>query len=131
MSTASLTKSAARRLAGREAPELITVPAQLLFREVNEQIRLRANPGRDEAEFVCECDERTCSRHLRLPIEAYDALRQFPTRFVVSPEHIALSDERVVEEYDTYAIVEKTGPTAGIAIRLDPRRFHEASLWAA
>lgn len=131
MSTASLTKSAARRLAGRDAPEPITVPAQLLFREVNEQIRLRASPLHDEIEFVCECDERACSKHLRLPVEAYDGLRQFPTRFVVSPAHIALKDERVVEEHDTYAIVEKTGPTAGIAIRLDPRRFHEPSLWAA
>jgi hypothetical protein len=101
------------------------VPSQLLFREVNEQIALRLDrpPGCDLGfEAVCECDRRGCARSVQLSVAQYEAVRQFPTRFVMRPGHSNLEDERVVEAHETYVVVEKIGPSAQIAIRLDPRK---------
>jgi hypothetical protein len=84
----------------------------------------RHAPGEPDSEIdiVCECDRRTCSNGLRLSLERYDAVRQFPTRFVMTPGHSHPDDERIVEQHDEFVVVENTGPVAGIAIRLDPRK---------
>ena len=90
----------------------------------DEQIYLRHAPGEPhtEIDIVCECDRRTCSNGLRLSLERYDAIRQFPTRFVITPGHSHPDDERIAEEHGEFVVVEKTGPVTGIAIRLDPRK---------
>ena len=101
------------------------VPSQLLFREVNEQISLRRSsfqPPHEQVEFVCECERRGCTQALLLSREEYEAVRQFPTRFVMKRGHPRTEVERVVAEYERYVVVEKTGPAARVAIRLDPRR---------
>lgn len=101
------------------------VPSQLLFREVNEQICLRRSPFHppdEELELVCECERRGCTHALRLSREEYEAVRQFPTRFVMKRGHPKTEVERVVAENERYVVVEKTCPAARVAIRLDPRR---------
>ncbi len=101
-----------------------SVPSQLLFREVNEQIRRRRSATDDigaDIEIVCECHSTGCAKELRLPLERYESVRRFPTRFVMKSGHTA-EDERVVEDHGSFVIVEKTGRSAGVAIRLDPRK---------
>ena len=99
------------------------VPNELLFREVNEQIARRGsppdgNPG--EIEIVCECGRRACEQRTLLPLSRYEAIRRFPTRFIQVCGQSA-GDELAVEHGDGFVVVEKTGPSARIALRLDPR----------
>jgi hypothetical protein len=115
-----------RKLYGRPAltSREASVPSQLLFREANEQIYLRrsSTAGSDgSVEIICECERRGCVRTLRLSPERYEAVRRFPTRFVMRPGHSTDEDERIVEQHGDFVVVEKTGPSAQIAIRLDPR----------
>lgn len=97
------------------------VPNQLLFRELNEQLLARRASAGGKVDVVCECEHRGCSERISIALDRYEAIRRFPTRFVVAPGHWAGGDERVVEERDGFSVVEKTGPSARIAIRLDPR----------
>jgi hypothetical protein len=104
------------------------VPGELLFREVNEQIAIRrcsAGGELGDLELVCECERVSCARRLHLSLAQYEAVRRFPTRFVLVPGHAALSHDRVVAEFRGFIVVEKTGPTTQLAIRLDPRRRTE------
>ena len=110
------------------------VPNQLLFRELNEEVSLRRDPaggGGGEFEAVCECEHRNCSELISLTRDRYEAIRRFPTRFVVRPGHWSPGDERVVEQHEGFAVVEKTGASARIAIHLDPRARRQDSRPAA
>ena len=95
---------------------------QVLFREVNEQIR-SLTPSADESglELVCECSHDACKKRLPIEVTAYEAVRRFPTRFVVAPGHEIYGVERVVESNRDYNVVEKIEAAAPVAIRLDPR----------
>jgi hypothetical protein len=96
----------------------------MLFREVNEAIYRRASESGQtnaELEILCECEQRRCSEPIRITVERYDAVRRFPARFVRKHGELASDDERVVERYDEFFVVEKSGPVAQSAIRLDPR----------
>lgn len=102
-----------------------SVPSELLFREVNEQILLRLDPrcaAQTMLSAICECERRSCLKTLRLSRGEYETIRRFPTRFLKAAGHASADDERVVEELAGYIVVEKTGLAAQIAIRLDPRR---------
>jgi hypothetical protein len=102
------------------------VRGQALIREVNEQIH-RLDPewtsegGR--CSIICECVNSECLAALQIPSQVYAAVRRFPTRFVLAPEHVADAFERVVEDGGNYVVVEKIGAAAGLAVRLDPRRI--------
>jgi hypothetical protein len=101
------------------------VRAQALVREVNEQIHRVSPPSLLEkglCEILCECVNPDCLSPLEIPTGAYEDVRRFPTRFVVAPTHVAAAFERVVDEGTDYLVVEKIGPAAAIAVRLDPRR---------
>jgi hypothetical protein len=97
------------------------VRGQLLFRRLNEQIRSLADLDA-EFDLVCECTDGDCFERLTVSVEDYEAIRRFPTRFVVKPGHAADQVERVVEETASFLVVEKIGADAAAAIRLDPRR---------
>ena len=96
---------------------------QAVFRTVNEEIsRVADGFAVDEAlELVCECEHGNCFARLSLPRDEYEAIRRFPTRFLIRADHVG-PDERVVHERDGYAVVEKTGPGAETAILSDPRK---------
>jgi hypothetical protein len=100
------------------------VRGQVLFRRLNEQIRLLADKfGRDaEFDLVCECTDGGCFERLTVSSEDYEAIRRFPIRFVVKPGHAADQVERVVEQTARFLVVERIGADAETAIRLDPRR---------
>ncbi|HKF15304.1 MAG TPA: hypothetical protein VKB13_08770 [Gaiellaceae bacterium] len=98
---------------------------EVLFREVNERLR-ELGEGfslvSEEAEFVCECANQSCTEHVRMPLATYEEVRADPKRFFVLEGHEEPEYEKVVEERNGYLIVEKLpGGPAGIAIREDPR----------
>jgi len=99
------------------------VRAQALFRELNDRInRWGQSQASAGYEIVCECSERGCQQTLYLPVSAYEAVRRFPTRFIVAAGHQNDTSERLVDDHGTYAVVEKFGAEAVAAVRLDPRR---------
>lgn len=103
------------------------------MRDVNDQIvlgTLRSGPIEvgHALELLCECAARTCVEPLVLTLAEYEAVRRFPTRFAIGCGHAVGFDERVVCESPGHWVVEKHGPSAAAAIRLDPRRRHDALL---
>lgn len=97
---------------------------EILFREINEQIKSSADAhGADEHlyEFLCECSNIDCALRLRMTVAAYERLRSDPTQFATAPGHELPEIERVVAECDGYSIVQKHGDAAKLARREEPR----------
>jgi hypothetical protein len=110
------------------------VPNRVLFREVNEQLRSRepATPSAgSQMTIVCECERRDCFRHLRIPVERYDAIRDFAAQFVVSVGHAVDAEEVIIEVESEFLVVQQTGAVAQTAIRFDPRARRPRSPAAA
>jgi hypothetical protein len=124
-----------RRSAVPTPPRSIRVPSQLLFRALNEEIALRQGSlgagDEHEIDVVCECESRNCAKGLRLALGRYEAVRRFPTRFVMMRGHSSATDERIVADDAGIVVVEKIGPEAQVAIRLDPRRRRSCASRAA
>lgn len=86
---------------------------EALFREVNERIAELGqsaqawSPG-GSVEFMCECGvEGGCGERVRMPLSAYEKVREQDDRFVVRPGHETLELERAVDWTDDYVIVDK------------------------
>ncbi len=98
---------------------------EVIFREVNERLRELGETFSLEgelAELVCECGEAGCAERIQMSLAAYERIRSDPTWFVIVPGHEEPDYERVIEETEGYAVVEKlTGGPAEIAISDDPR----------
>jgi hypothetical protein len=98
---------------------------EVVFREVNERLRELGESFSlvsEVAEFVCECANTSCTDRIQLTLPEYEHVRSDPKWFVTVPGHEVLEYERVIEQTDSYSIVEKLpGGPAGIAIREDPR----------
>jgi uncharacterized protein (DUF1499 family) len=94
-----------------------------LFRAVNEEIAgVTEDAPVDDARFVCECDDPECTEPMHIRLDAYEEVRDEPTRFIVKPGHVNENIERVVEETDGYEVVEKDAPGAAeVAEELDAR----------
>jgi hypothetical protein len=109
-------KSAALRVARNQA----------LFRAVNEQIeasnqKFHMTLG-DRADFVCECADDNCMERITVTIDQHEALRRFPTHFIVKRGHVYPEFERVVEEVEGF-------PSSRSTVRLASR--HSSSIPAA
>ncbi len=72
--------------------------------------------------MLCECGNPGCLERIEVAAADYEAVRRYPIRFIVKPGHIAGEGERIVREASECVVVEKLGPAAGVAVRLDPRR---------
>jgi hypothetical protein len=95
---------------------------EALFREANERLEDAALAApTDVARFLCECSDASCDQSIPVPIEAYEAVRAVPTRFLVAPGHVDAAIEHVVETHDEYVVVQKHGASAVVAIESDPR----------
>jgi hypothetical protein len=81
---------------------------QVLFREMNDQIRALAEDfGVDaDCDLVCECVDGACFERVSMPIDDYAAIRSVSSRFIVKHGH-AVDGERVVEATDRYDVVER------------------------
>ena len=77
-----------------------------VFRAVNEEIDDRAE-GAPERDYVCECADTGCADTIRLTRGEYVHIRAGESRYVVVSGHQVTGLERVVEEHETYLIVEK------------------------
>ena len=103
---------------------------QVLFRDLNEEIRQIADSfDADESlELYCECEIGDCSARLSVTHQQYEAVRRFPTRFLVLADHVS-SQERIVEVLSGSGsvVVEKVGVGARTAILADSARRGAAS----
>ena len=106
-----------RRLAQNEA----------LFREVNERVSevnahwTDSGVGAPTFDVICECARESCAETFSVTRPGYEAVRADPARFLVLPGHELTEVERVVEDHETYIVVEKTGESKPYVERLDPR----------
>ena len=108
-----------------ERASIRSIPPQALFREVNERIEELAEEfgaGTGTVSLLCECANSGCLERIEISAADYEQVRRFPTRFLVKHGHVNRGSERIVRETGGYVIVEKTGPDATEAVRLDPRR---------
>jgi hypothetical protein len=97
---------------------------EALFREVNERIEdINQALGADEpSDFLCECGDDSCTLPVSLTLAKYEQVRSNPTHFVIAPGHEVIDVERVLEQHDDFAVVEKfTGEAERIAVETDPR----------
>lgn len=86
---------------------------EAIFRAGNERIvhnREKSLVGEKSSTLplICECGSADCMETIELTRGEYEAVRQNKAHFAVEPGHQD-EDELVVEEFDRYAIVEKTG----------------------
>jgi hypothetical protein len=97
---------------------------EVLFREVNEQIRMAAEGHGVDAhlyDFFCECSNTDCDFRLSLTLADYEQVRRHSDRFFVAHGHWLPEIEQVVERRDDYDVVAKEGHAARLADALDPR----------
>jgi anti-sigma B factor antagonist len=85
------------------------------FRDYNDR-RLQHEPvdatdDREPIPFVCECGDKDCIEALVITAEQFTAAHSAPNRFLVRPGHVYDDVERVVEEHDTFTVVEKQPQT--------------------
>jgi hypothetical protein len=108
-----------------DARETRLAKNEMLFREINEQIKHSAEQHGNDAhtyEFLCECSNMDCTLRLHMTVAAYERLRSDPTQFAVAPGHELPEIERVVEDCGGYSIVQKYGEAAQMGREQDPRR---------
>jgi hypothetical protein len=101
---------------------------EALFREVNERIvELETGlAGYDPEDsllvgFVCECPDEECSETLEVTRGQYEAVREYPRRFLVLPGHEDGDIAQVVERHAQFLVVEKVGEAGEVAVDQDPR----------
>lgn len=94
-----------------------------LFRGVNERIAAAAAGfGADEASFVCECADPSCTEFVRATLAEYEQVRADGARFLLAPGHELPEVERVKWAGRRFELVEKVKPRVRkTAQRLDPR----------
>ena len=83
------------------------------FKQYNERRKAfeahLTEPG-DVIPFVCECGDAGCYDGLPLTIDEFDEAHSARMRYAVKPRHVMPDYERVVQQYDSYWIVEKYDP---------------------
>jgi hypothetical protein len=96
---------------------------EAFFRAVNEGIAEASERFEsEEAEFLCECGDASCTHRIEVSLDEYESVRSHPTRFLVERGHDLPELEEVVHRRPRYAIVEKVDRVAAaIARRLNPR----------
>jgi hypothetical protein len=77
------------------------------FADANEQIldaatRIHVEP----VPFLCECSARNCVDLIQLPLDAYRRVRE-SGGFMIRPGHDDPHVEQVIEDHETYQVVEK------------------------
>jgi hypothetical protein len=105
-----------------EEGQIGSTRVQSFFRGVNERVAACVRDPRVRLEVVCECGRESCAALLPMSFAEYEAVRRFPTWFVVAPGHGDAELERVVSGGEAHEVVEKRGAGALAAVRLDPRR---------
>jgi|SRR5215204_3164976 len=99
---------------------------EAVFREVNERVEeIHQTLGSADGtlDIICECGALTCTERLSVPIAEYERVRSDPTHFLLQFGHEDPTVERMIENHETYIIVEKEGTDVEeIVEATDPRR---------
>lgn len=103
---------------------------EALFRSVNERahelserlsfVGLVERAPMDE--YLCECVDIDCLERVQLTGEEYERVRSNSLWFIVALGHVAPEIERIVDENERFAVVEKGPGERDIVIATDPRR---------
>jgi hypothetical protein len=80
-----------------------TIPE--FFRAVNERIRELAWPVLSDYDLICECNDSSCMRLLRMQAEEYEALRADQLHFAVIPGHERYGRDKVIVRTERFVIV--------------------------
>jgi len=96
---------------------------EALFREVNERIAESAERfGSDDASFVCECADATCSDRVEVALDDYQDVREDGAQFLLAKGHERVDVERVVLRFAGFNVVRKFKPAVRrIVERMNPR----------
>jgi hypothetical protein len=103
---------------------------EALFRSVNERVKelserlslVGVADGPESEEYLCECVDVECMERVRMTGEEYERVRSNPLWFFVALGHVAPEIERIIEENERYAVVEKGPGERDIVVATDPRR---------
>jgi hypothetical protein len=105
------------------------------FRRANENLRARISglAVRDgqEVPFLCECGDRTCFQVVLLLLDEYEAVRDDPNAFLITPGHNDRETEELVSDRssedsipdggDRFEVVRKRPEVRDITEGSDPR----------
>lgn len=92
------------------------------YRSFNEELRGNGTGQNGDVLFHCECGRSDCTERLRLSRSAYESMRMNARLFIIVPGHNIEGVEVVVERQPNHWIVEKIGPSGGVAEAYDPRK---------
>ena len=103
---------------------------EALFRSVNERVKelserlslVGVADGPESEEYLCECADVDCMQRVRVTGEEYERVRSNSLWFFVALGHVAPDIERVIEENERFAVVEKGPGERHIVVATDPRR---------
>jgi hypothetical protein len=93
---------------------------ETVARSVNEAIEEGRVTREGLSAFVCECGQLGCNAVVEMTLDAYEAVRAYPRRFLLVAGHEAHFDEVVADGGD-YEVVVKHGAAGRIAEKTDPR----------
>jgi hypothetical protein len=103
---------------------------EAMFREVNERVEdINRTFGSltDRFEIICECGNATCTERISVPVAVYERVRGNPLHFLLQVGHEDPLVERMIENHETFVIVEKEGTEVEeVAESTDPRRDDSA-----
>ena len=103
--------------------EVKIATTEAIFRTVNERIAESAERfDSNAAEFVCECEDRTCTDRVEVSLDEYERVREDATHFLLAPGHDNERIERVLARKRQFWVVEKFERTVAATVRrLNPR----------
>jgi hypothetical protein len=81
---------------------------EAIFRAGNKAIVHNLGAPEGALPLICECGSAECFDRIPLTVAEYKAVRSHPAHFVLESGHEDMN-ERVVEAFDRYVVVEKTG----------------------
>jgi hypothetical protein len=93
------------------------------FRRANEDLERKARAlsfGEQPTPYLCECENPHCTEVVMLTRSDYEGVRSDPRRFLIVPGHEAPED-RLIDEFDEFFVIEKTGEEGGLVEEQDPR----------
>ena len=98
---------------------------EALYRLVNERIKALSPgtvTGTDEFGVICECATLACKTQIMIRPEVYEQTRARSDHFIVLCGHQLDDIETVIEDHETFFVIEKTPAEAKrIAEEMDPR----------
>jgi hypothetical protein len=101
------------------------VKNETLFRDINERVKqidqAHGIPTDELWDFLCECGRTDCLERISMTVTEYELVRANAVQFAIVPGHEVGEVERVVDEKQRFAVVEKRPDEQRLALETDPR----------